>query len=201
MPETEDESYIRITPAILAVHCVERAMVEMDAAMNGTPMRWWFAITDMDHALTAALVETLKGSAGIGALTKKLQCEWVDYFENSRTDRTVASPKRETLASFAELIGRAKNPTNVTETGGALLLNLKDEKDILRLHQFRNQLLHVKPVHWSLEISGLPRMLGAVAEALRQLFNMTALRLRLEEDDVKKAEVAINVILSHAGRT
>lgn len=54
-----DDLYARTNPALLAMHACERAAVEYEAAMSGETERWFFAITDMHQALTAALVETL----------------------------------------------------------------------------------------------------------------------------------------------
>ena len=183
-------NYIDITPASLAVHCVERAAQEVQDATCGTPVRWWFAILDIDQALTAALVEVLTGTAGIGALTKKLQIEWLNYY-----DEGGQAPKETRLAPFEDLLNRAQDIANCHSMHGTLSLSVKDKKDILRLHEFRNNLLHVKPMSWSLEITGLPRMMGAVTTALKQLFEMNPLNLHLEEHEAHRASDAINRIL------
>ena len=183
-------NYIDITPASLAVHCVERAAQEVQDATRGTPMRWWFAISDIDQALTAALVEVLTGTAGIGALTERLQIEWLTYFGEGGK-----APKESRLAPFDDLLERAQDVANSHDMSGTLLLSVEDKKDILRLHEFRNNLLHVKPVSWSLEITGLPMMIGAVTKALKQLFEMNPLNLHLDEHEVQRANEAIDKIL------
>jgi hypothetical protein len=43
------DEHIYITPAILAVHAIERAAIEVEAALNAKSDRWWFAITDAHY--------------------------------------------------------------------------------------------------------------------------------------------------------
>jgi hypothetical protein len=192
--------YIHITPATLAVHAIERAALEVHAAANDKPDRWWFAITDAHQALTAALVETLVGTAGIGAYDKPLQRAWLDYYEVSRTDNSAKPPEDDRVLPFPALLDRAQDKKSRRDMGGTLVLTDSDKKDLRRLNSFRNDLDHVKPRGWSLEKAGLPRIIGAAAEAMRQLFMMHPLRIHLEENELERAEEALAVILRLAGR-
>lgn len=185
-----DDLYARTSPALLAVHACERAASEYEAAISGDTARWFFAITDMHQALTAALVETLSGTAGIGALPKKLQQQWLIYYENRGAD--VQPPADDRVITFGELLARACDTANCHDMQGTLVLTDGEKKDLLRLNDFRNDLAHVKPRGWSLEIAGLPRIFGAAAKAIRQLFEMAPLRLHLEEDEVERAEKSID---------
>ncbi|WP_314952082.1 hypothetical protein [Bradyrhizobium cosmicum] len=188
-----DNLYARTSPALLAMHACERAAAEFRAAQSGEAERWFFAITDMHQAVTAALVETLSGTAGIGALPKKLQKEWMDYFE-ARNSTNVDPPAGDRVITFGELLDRAGDATNVHDMQGTLALTVDEKRDLLRLNDFRNDLAHVKPRGWSLEIAGLPRIFRAAAKALEQLFDMPPLRLHLEETQIERAERAIEAI-------
>ncbi|MET4720778.1 hypothetical protein ABIF63_004884 [Bradyrhizobium japonicum] len=189
----EDDLYARTSPALLAMHACERAATEYAAAMSGETERWFFAITDMHQALTAALVETLSGTAGIGALPKKLQKEWLGYFD-ARNDTDIEPPIEDRVITFGELLDRARDATHVHDMQGTLALSEDEKRDLLRLNEFRNDLAHVKPRGWSLEIAGLPRIFGVAAKAARQLFNMAPLRLHLEDHQIERAEMAIDTI-------
>ncbi|MCK1492196.1 hypothetical protein IVB14_17650 [Bradyrhizobium sp. 180] len=188
-----DDLYARTSPALLAVHACERAATEYEAATSGDTARWFFAITDMHQALTAALVETLSGTAGIGALPRKLQQQWLNYFEN-RGAADAQPPADDRVVTFGELLERACDRANCHNMQGTLTLTDDDKMDLLRLNDFRNDLAHVKPRGWSLEIAGLPRIFRAAAKIMRQLFGMAPLRLHLEEDEITRAEKAIDTI-------
>jgi hypothetical protein len=194
-----DDLYARTSPALLAMHACERAAAEYKAAMSGEAARWFFAITDMHQALTAALVEALSGTAGIGALPKKHQKQWLDYF-NARNATDIEPPAEDRVVTFGELLDRACDTANVHDMHGTLALTENEKRDLLRLNDFRNDLAHVKPRGWSLEIAGLPRIFGAAAKAMRQLFDMVHLRLHLEEDQSERAERAIDAIATRLER-
>jgi len=190
-----DDLYARTSPALLAMHACERAAAEYDAAMSGETERWFFAITDVHQALTAALVETLSGTAGIGALPTKLQKQWLDYFE-ARRAADIQPPVDDRVITFGELLDRARDPANCHNMQGTLTLTEDEKQDLLSLNDFRNDLAHVKPRGWSLEIAGLPRIFGAAAKTMRQLFDMASLRLHLEEGEIERVERAIDSIAS-----
>ncbi|WP_284278035.1 hypothetical protein [Bradyrhizobium liaoningense] len=193
-----DDLYARTSPALLAVHACERAASEYEAAISGDTARWFFAITDMHQALTAALVETLSGTAGIGALPKKLQQQWLNYFQNRGAG--VQPPADERVLTFVELLERACDTASCHDMQGTLVLTDSEKKDLLSLNDFRNDLAHVKPRGWSLEIAGLPRIFGAAVKAMRQLFEMAPLRLHLEEVEMERAGKSIDAIAVRPGQ-
>jgi hypothetical protein len=194
------DNQLYLTPAILFAHGIERAAIEVEAAANGKPDRWWFAITDSHQALTAALVGTLRGTADIGAFYEPVRIAWLDYFERSRDDPTVKPPKDGYIMRFDDLLERAQCKDASHDMGGTLVLTEADKADLVRLNYLRNNLDHVRPGGWILEIVGLPRILGAAGEAMRQLFSMHPLRIHLEEDQIDPTESAIGVLLRQAGR-
>jgi len=190
MWQTPDNLYAEISPASLAVHAVERAAVEFEAAMSGKNERWFFAITDIHLALTAALVETLSGTARVGALIERQQEEWLEYYAKLR----VAPEDKDRVVDFVTLLYRARDPANERDMYGTLTLTDREMQDLKMLHGFRNDVAHVKPVGWYLEIAGLPRIFSAAAKVLHQLFQMGPLQIHLEEDELERAEKAIAFI-------
>jgi hypothetical protein len=194
MPKVGIEKYITITPERLAVECMTRVATELDDAMHRNSMRWWFVITDVEQAITSALVAALSGTAEIGALKEEDQIAWLTFFEESRTDKNARPPAKQKLATLRELIARAKDPKNMDLMGPPLSLDEKQESDIMRIHEFRNDLLHVKPVSWSMEIAGLPRMIGAAIEVIQKLFDLPRFRLHLEEKDFERMETSLKSI-------
>lgn len=190
LPIPEDDLYARTSPDLLAVHATERAAIEFEAAMRGETERWFFAITDIHQALTAALVATVSGTNRIGALVGSQQEEWLNFYEASREDPNAQAPKeRDRIAPLTTLLSRAQSCNDGT---GTLALTDGEASDLKRLNDFRNDLAHVKPVGWSLEIAGLPRILRAAANTLGQLFQMSPLLIHLEEDQLNRAKAALN---------
>lgn len=183
--------YANITPEDLAAHAAIRAESELQAACAGDLGRWFFAVTDIHQALTAALVSALSGTMGIGALVPRDQAAWIE-----RLDATGEGPfPRERIAPFAQLVERAQDPVYANNMGGTLVLTAQHQKDLIALNTFRDDLAHVKPRSWSLEVAGLPRIVGAAAAALDQLYKMHPLRMHTEDDLVGRAEEAIGTIL------
>jgi hypothetical protein len=145
----------------------------------------------LDQAMTAGLVETMTGVAGIGAFADSLQDKWREYFEKSLTDPKAKPPADERVLFFLELLKRAQGND---APYGPLVLTQDDIADLKRLNEFRGNLIHIKPSGWSLETAGLPRILGVVAEAMQQMFAMTPLQIHLEPDEIQRAHNAIKVI-------
>jgi hypothetical protein len=195
-----EKEYVEISPALLTVHAAERTATEVEAAVSGIADRWWFAITDTHLALTSALVETLGGSMGIGAMAPKQRALRLAYLTQHRHSSKEKAPADERIARFDELLERALDPANVGDMGGTLALSKAEKADVLKLNDFRNDVIHIKQLHWSLEVAGLPRIVGAAAEAMRQLFQMSPLRAHLAEEEVERAENAIDRILASVGR-
>lgn len=181
--------YARISPALLAVYATERAAIEFEASMGGNPERWFFAITDIHQALTSALVETLSGTNSLGALTDEQQKQWRRYHQDRRENPDAKPPEdRFRIASFETLLSRAKS----NQAGNPLALTRCEESDLKQLNDLRNDLQHVKPTGWSLEIAGLPRILQSAAKTMHQLFKMDPLVIHLDEDELTRAINALD---------
>jgi hypothetical protein len=198
------ENYIQITPQILAVECIERIAASTYVAVHKQPMQWWFIISETHLALTAQLVATLSGTMQIGALKSAHQTLFLEYLNSESSNSPKPHPQdkkgsqlKGDIASFEVLIGRALDPEFPFKSGTLplLILNHADKADINRLHDFRNDLAHVQPTNWSLEIGGLPRIARAAVSAIGQLFESSSQRLHLEENDILRMEASLKIIL------
>jgi hypothetical protein len=76
-----------------------------------------------------------------------------------------------------------------------LVLTDREKKDIERLNALRDDIEHVKPTSWSLEIVGLPRISRAAARALNHLYSLPPVFMHLSEIELIAARDAIGQIL------
>jgi hypothetical protein len=198
----EEEPWVDVTPAMIALWAIERAASEMYAAMTGDQSAWPFALTNADQALTAALVQAVSGTANVGALTPKVRARWDAWHENPRAS-SVPDPEQDQIAEFSELMKRAfgEHIPEDDRIDGQLWLSTADRECIALLHEFRGHLVHVKPRSWFIGAKQLPRLLGAAAEAIRQMFGRYGIRILWDDDEAERAENAIATILGLAGRT
>jgi len=128
------------------VEALSKVARELEAAQTDD-YAWKWAIIAMQNAVQSAIVAAISGTDQLGALTKRAAREWLEAYENDRTDYP-----EPWLASFLELYERMK-----TRTGfGA---SAETDKDIKRLVEFRNDFMHFTPKGWSIELAGLPRIL------------------------------------------
>jgi hypothetical protein len=113
--------------------------------------------------------------------------EWLQYFENSRSNPNAKAPTSnrvpslETLLTMAEAGSRSVQPLDLTQ---------EQRADIIRLNEFRNDLEHVKPESWLLDTTGLPRITKNVAAAFEQLFE--SFQHQLELDEVERTDAALS---------
>jgi hypothetical protein len=189
-----DNEYININPQDFVVLVVARVQRDLERVAE-TPSLWWFVIQDLDLALTAQLVAFLSGTMQIGALKEEHQNAVLAYL-NDRSENKEwpkdkhGNPLVEQLASFPELLRRTTDATSpqtyINEE--RLKLSKQENDDILKIHRFRNQLAHIKPTSWSLEIIGLPRMTLAALKAIRHLFEHSSQIIHLNELDINNCK-------------
>jgi hypothetical protein len=138
----------------------------------------------------------------LGALKKEPQLAMLKYFNDSQlpnnrwpTDKK-GNQLREEIAPLSELLGRAMDPNFTFMHNAEHPLNLSDEEvtDINELHEHRNNLAHIKPNHWSLETTGLPRKAAAIIKAIEHLFVNCPARIHLESDEINVMEGHLRAI-------
>lgn len=197
-----DNNYLNITPQLLAVECVERAAGIVPQATQFDPIQWWFIITDIHTALTAQLVASLSGTMQIGALVDEHQKFHIAHWNNcsdSRPENPVdkkGRPFDDKIAFFSVLMERACNPhyEHKPSIGSTLCLSPDQKKDIESLNKFRNDLAHVQPRQWYLEIGGLPRIIRAASSAITQLFESSSQRIHLRDEDITRMDRCLKSI-------
>lgn len=141
------------------------------AGRVGEDVRTWkWLIIALHSALQGACVCALRGhdTAGVSMLTKKSWREvwhWLDV-ESRKTPGAPKPPER--LASLKELFARVRDsdllpaPHTLCASAGAVA-------DIDKLNRLRNDFIHFVPHGLSLELSGMPRIVGHAAEAIEHL--------------------------------
>jgi hypothetical protein len=185
-------NFIETSPHQLSALCVVRANKAIQEAATD-PVQWFLVIVDLHRALNSALVAALRGSAGIGAYPIKLRRQWLDYFEQSRTRDDIAPPG-DRVEPFLVLLNRAQEPS-LDLRGEPLTLSPQERKDLEKLNALRDDIEHVKPTAWSLEVAGLPRISRAAAKALAHLYLLPPVRLHLNDAELVEAQLAIRQIL------
>lgn len=181
--------YARTSPMQLCLLYLEQAVREAVRATKD-PQRWFFAAPEMHRALNCALVAALSGSESIGAFPKKARDEWIAYFRKpNRPD--LPRPREGRVESFTDLLKRAQDPAEFWMEGRPITLTDAQRADLAALTKLRNDMEHVKPRGWSIEVAGLPRMLAAAADAIDQLLQERRCCTEFEEEDEERARQAI----------
>jgi hypothetical protein len=184
--------YARSSPGVLYVLYLEQAADDAERAIQD-PQRWFFAIPQMYQSLGSILVAALAGSASFGAYTEKLQREWTAYFD--RPDYPDhPPPEGDFMQPISALLRRAQDGSEPEMHGRPVVLTPAQKKDVVQLTYFRGQMEHVRPGGWGLEAAGLPRILAAAAEVIRQLLQERRCCTDLEEEDEMRAAEAIERI-------
>jgi hypothetical protein len=184
-------NYIETSPHQLSALCVVRATRAINETVS-EPAQWFLVMADLHRALNSALVAALRGSAGVGAYPVKLQRQWLDYYEQSRTSE-VEPPGRDRVEPFLDLLNRAQRASPDLQ-GEPLALSAQEMNDLERLNSLRDDIEHVKPTAWSLEVAGLPRIAKAAAGAIDQL-SVPPVYMHLSEFELTAARDAIHQLL------
>jgi hypothetical protein len=186
--EGENDQFISITPEKLAVLSLRRA-AEAIIVTERSPELWFFVIPDLYRATYCALVAALRGTHGTGAYTKDLQKQWLDYLEGDPCKEP--APQSERVDTFLNLLKRAGTQTLEIELdmrGSPLRLSDSKVADLTKLKAFRDDIDHVKPKHWSLDVAGLPRIARSAVSVLRQLFNCASIFIHLTKAEFQSAK-------------
>jgi hypothetical protein len=195
------DGYIKISPQDLVVLLVARLLRDIEY-VDSNPTNWWFIVQDLELALTAQLVAFLSGSMQIGALTQEHQVIMSTYINDRSPTKQWPKDKRgkpikEKLAPFHELIERATDPNRQISCIGEtrLILTIAEKDDIIKIHEFRNDLAHVKPRSWHLQVNGLPRMAAACVKAIENLFSNSSQKIHLTELERTETEKRLKLLL------
>jgi hypothetical protein len=123
------------------------------------PSYWKWVIIAAHASLQGAMVCALRDSSGVSILERNSAREVLKWFD----DRIGKYPD-ERLADFSTLLRRCRKARCMD--GHPLKLNDGQANDVRLLHKdFRNEFAHFVPKGWSIEGSGLPRIIRAAVDA------------------------------------
>lgn len=148
----------------------ESAVKELTRALKAIPddvFAWKWAILAAHNMLQNACVCILTRTDELGAFSKVSEHEMYEYlYGETNGVRNLDNPNLEhpspKLADTRTLIKRLPKSIGASMTKrNAKKVPFDEAGDLSRLHGFRNELMHFPPQSWSLEISGLPRIIRA----------------------------------------
>ena len=124
---------------------------------------WKWIIIAAHDAVQGALVCSIADLTGTSVLDKKSAKKMLDWL-----DDTSKKYPGEWMADFTTLLQRA-----------AIDMAPSEAKDIRRLHSFRNDFAHFTPKSWSIEIAGLPRIVGVALRLVEDLMKRDRVEYRM----------------------
>lgn len=143
---------------------------------------WKWVIIATHSALQGAMVCHLSGSAGLGCLSLKSASAWLEWHDKDgrgkinsieseadefglirrRAAKKADRSPRSYLAKPDDLFDRLYSENLRIEQGCGAVISISDSQkwSFRRLSELRNQFIHFTPKGWSIELSGLPRIVG-----------------------------------------
>jgi hypothetical protein len=121
----------------------------------GSNLRQWrWTIIALHNAVQGFMVLSLRHGNGLLALSPKCMVAWLNAYE-ARTGRY----PEEKLDTYLGLYAKVKS-ANHGAVGGNLRFAPRGSqgRSIRKLDELRNNFIHFTPKGWSLEVSGLPRI-------------------------------------------
>lgn len=137
------------------------------------PHAWKFVILALHGALQGACVCHLVTTASpVGAVTKRNTCEWLNYFENSHIDESLAPPKTQLMA-LPELLKAVRKADSAGQNLGVnrqVTISDSELNSLIRIHnQFRNQFVHFSPTGWRFDVSGMQKLAQLIARIIQDI--------------------------------
>ena len=126
---------------------------------------WKWIIVAAHDSVQGALVCAIADSTGTSVLDKKSARKVLEWF-----DDTSKEYPGEWMADFNTLLKRA-----------AIKMTASDARDIKKLHGFRNDFAHFTPKSWSIEVAGLPRIIGVAVQLAESLMKEQRVEHRMTE--------------------
>jgi len=153
---------------------------------------WKWAILAAHAALCGALVCVTAGTAQVGCLSDKSRARMIAWLHS---DFSAPRPP-ERLAEPAELLRRACSRTHSDRRGPPLRISVNVLRDLARLHEFRNQLMHFRPLGWSIELAGLPRMIGRAVDVAARLMRSIDVAHQLPDEQLRRLDAVLEQVHS-----
>jgi hypothetical protein len=112
------------------------------------PIRWKWAVIALHQALYGFALAAVQGTDALSVR------------------RDPNNPDSQVI-SIWEALRRTKNPAYLWPGGAPLVLTPQEERSVNRLvSEFRNGFEHFAPAGWSIEVSGMPELLGHVLRVI-----------------------------------
>jgi hypothetical protein len=148
------------------------------------PARWKWLMVALHNAAQGAMACHLSGTAQLGALEKMSARRWLEHLTASRCTRP--APK-ERLADFTELLSRLSSANKRLELAGPIIQVSEDQKRSLKkLNDLRRGFAHFTPKGWSIELSGMPAIIGDTAAVIGSIADASWAFRHLNEDRARR---------------
>jgi hypothetical protein len=165
------------------------ASLDMLAVLSGQFERkrgatyWKWLIIGAHDAVQAAIICAIADSTGTNVLSKKSARAVLDWLEDS----SKKYPGK-FMADFRTLLKRAR-----------IKFSTQERKDIRKLHGFRNEFVHFTPKSWSVELLGLPRIVGAALRLVERLMERDQPTVRMSGNRKRRLEQNLRQIRKNLG--
>ena len=171
MAEGEDSNgiYLRTDEHLEFIDALNTSAYFSKEVLNNTYAMKWLILA-LHASLQGACVCALRGydTSGVSVLSNASRKEWLNWFEESRDNGDLPAPEFEKLADLKTLYKRV---TKTSELRHPFTFH-QDSKinfDVKRLNSLRNNFIHFVPKGWSIELSGMPRIVSSVTEVIEHL--------------------------------
>ena len=145
------------------------------------PRRWKWAIIAIHQALYGFAVAAVQGT-------------------NSSSVLKTPSDPRSPLISVWEALRRVKDPKHLWPGTVALVTSPEEDRAIDRVAtEFRNAFEHFAPSSWSIEVAGLPTLLGHVLRVIHGIAMGAESRHVFQAEDLKRLRAGLAATASDLG--
>jgi hypothetical protein len=151
-----------------------------------TPSQWKWTILAAHSGLQGALICALQDSTRTNILNNRSAGETLAWLEKAEGDQPM-----QFLLECPELLRKYRKKYPCTEMTAQKL------KDLKRLHKdFRNAFTHFVPRGWSIEIAGLPRIVGAALDVIEAAMQQHQVAVHLNGNMTRRLAKNLDVARS-----
>lgn len=152
-----------------------RHIIRAAKFVGDDPLEWKWVILALHSALAGACICHLTTTAPpVGSVTERNAGEWLQYFEDSRTNPS-AKPPKAYLMALPDLLKAVRKPYSAGDNSNAVGVTISDSELswLRRLHEdIRNQFVHFEPKGWAIEVSGIAGIAKVVARIVSEIMEI-----------------------------
>ena len=145
---------------------------------------WKWALIAAHDALQAAVICAIADTTGTNVLKKKSAAEMLTWLE-----KMDGEPPKEWMEEFLELIKKAN-----------LKMNAVEQKQVKKLHFFRNTFVHFTPQTFWLGTAELPLVIGTTLELVAKLMESDRVRIRFTGNKKRRLSTDLEGVRSALAR-